>query len=117
MQLIETRFPDKAAVAIAAEIDRLTAERAEAREIAKKYEDRFFAAASQAAGALAEAERLRPAAEAWEMAEVANAANANRMSLIMDAAAYRSAKADWVVAQEQADAARARARAAKVTQP
>ena len=60
-------------VTIAAEIDRLTAElaqrtleRDEAREIAKKHEDRFFAAASQAAGALAEVERLRLPAEAWE---------------------------------------------------
>ena len=51
---------------IAAEIDALTAERDAAREIAKKYEDRFFAAASQLAGARAEVERLRPAAEAWE---------------------------------------------------
>lgn len=91
------------------EVGRLTRMRDFERDAAGAMADQYSILAEERNDLKAEAERLRPAAEAWETAEVANAANANRMSLIMDAAAYLSAKADWVVAQEKADAARARA--------
>ena len=96
------------------EIDRLTAERDGLKAALAASWPNLSAQLSEAR---AEAARLRPAAEAWEAAEVANAENANRMSLIMDADAYTGAKAIWLAAQKQADIAAARAREAKESKP
>lgn len=89
MRLIETRFPDKAAQIIAAEIDALTRERDEAR---------------------AEVERLRPAAEAWEALETLRPMfNA---PLPVSAEAERNHYAAIEAADQKYQAAAARAREA-----
>lgn len=111
---------DRTVASIAAEIDALKAQLA-AQDAAlvdmPKLAALLATAERERDEARAEAARLRPAAEAWEAAEVANAENANRMSLIMDADAYTGAKAIWLAAQEQADIAAARAREAKESKP
>jgi len=88
---------------IGSEIDRINAD---LRDLRLAYDEQSALLAT----ARAQIAALTPKAEAWDAREEANAANANRMSLIMDADAYADAKVVWVAAEERANSAAARAR-------
>lgn len=121
-KIIEDGNPSRDTVAHFVELAHKAAERAATSpaDLRTPTDQRIAALEALLAEARAEVERLRPAAEAWEAREALVAASKIRDAALWEIGApntdrYRVTKSAWLVAEEAAETAAARARAAKET--